>query len=155
MERGEHGPDHRKVQKGIGAAFLEHIYKQIRRDARRILGPGPIAFWMDKAPGHKANATMQLLARLFDEVLVQPGKSPDTSMLDAGVFPWMERECENRGCVTKSDIEAAVKAVWGSLTAEKLGRVADRVRRNMHNIVKMKGGNYYDEGSDPSCARRA
>ena len=78
-----------------------------------------------------------------------------TSMLDTGVFPWMERECENRGYVTKSDIEVAVKAVWGSLTTETLGRVADRVRRNMHNIVKMNGGNYYDEGSDPSCARYA
>ena len=76
-------------------------------------------------------------------------------MLDAGVFPWMERECEDRGCVTKADIEAAVKAVWASLTAETLGRVADRVRRNMRNIVKMKGGNFYDEGSDPACARGA
>ena len=64
-----------------------------------------------------------------------------TSMLDTGVLPWMERLCENRGCVTKADNEATVKAVWGSLTAETLGRVADRVRRNMHNIVKMKGGN--------------
>ena len=76
-------------------------------------------------------------------------------MLDAGVFPWMGRECANRGCMTKAAIEAAVKAVWGSLTAETLGRVADRVRRNMHNIVKLNGGNYYDEGSDPLCARRA
>ena len=75
-------------------------------------------------------------------------------MLDAGVFPWMERECAYRGCVTKAAIEAAVKAVWGSLTAETLRRVADRVRRNIHNIVKMNGGNYYDEGSDPSCERR-
>ena len=78
-----------KIAKGFGAAFLDHILRRIVREARRILGPGPIAFWQDKAPGHRAKRTQELLILLFDEVINQPGKSPDTSMLDAGVIPWM------------------------------------------------------------------
>ena len=65
----------------------------------------------------------------------------------------MERECEDRGCVTKTEIEAAVNAVWDSLTTETLDRVVARVRPNMCNIVKMKGANFYHEDSDPACAR--
>jgi hypothetical protein len=142
-----------KVAKGFGAAFLDHILRRVARDARRILGPGPIAFWQDKAPGHRAKKTQELLESLFEEVFNQPGKSPDTSMLDAGVFPWMEREVDERGCTSKADIHKAVMSVWRTLSPEMLGRVADRVRRNLDNIIHMKGGNFYDEGSDPTCTR--
>ena len=86
-------------------------------------------------------------------MIVQPGKSPDTSMLDAGVFPWMEREVEDRGCITKGDIDTAVNAVWRSLTTETLVRVADRVRRNLACIIEVNGGNYYAEGA--KCPRIA
>jgi hypothetical protein len=146
-------PETGKIAKGFGAAFLKHILEKVARDARKVLGPGPIHFWQDKAPGHRAKATQELLEKLFDEVVNQPGKSPDTSMLDAGVFPWMEREVDERGCTSKADIHKAVMSVWRSLTEETLVRVADRVRRNIANIIHMKGGNYDDEGSDPSCAR--
>ena len=146
-------PETGKIAKGFGAAFLKHILKKVAREARKVLGPGPIAFWQDKAPGHRAKATQELLEKLFDEVVNQPGKSPDTSMLDAGVFPWMEREVDERGCTSKADIHKAVMSVWRSLEPEMLVRVAERVRRNMASIILMKGGNFYDEGSDPSCAR--
>jgi hypothetical protein len=62
-------------------------------------------------------------------------------MLDAGVFPWMERESEERRFVTKADVKYDVHAVWSTLTAETLGRVADRVRRNMRIIQGLDGGN--------------
>ena len=52
---------------------------------------------------------------LFDEVINQPGKSPDTSMLAAGVFPWMEREVDEPSCSSKVDIHKAALSVWRSL----------------------------------------
>ena len=101
-----------------------------------------------------------MLQELFDEVINQPGKSPDFSMLDAGVFPWMEREVEDAGATTKEEIRAAVKRVWDSLDEDMLGRVAKRVRTNMENVIALKGGNFYTEGKKkgqvvPFVARRA
>jgi hypothetical protein len=89
----------------------------------------------------------------FDEVVYQPGKSPDASMLDAGVFQWMELEVDARGCISKTDIQKAVTSMWRSLTPETPVRVADRVRRNVVNTLHIKGGNIYDKRGDPSCER--
>ena len=41
-------------------------------------------------------------------------------MLDTGDFPWMNRDCEDRGAITKAEIQTAVNAVWTSLTDEAL-----------------------------------
>jgi hypothetical protein len=43
-----------ETTKGFGAAFLDHILRRVARNARTILGPGPIAFWLDMAPRHRA-----------------------------------------------------------------------------------------------------
>jgi hypothetical protein len=116
---------------------------------RRILGPGPIDFWQDKAPGHRAKKTQALLEMLFDEVVNQPGKSPDTSILDKGVFPWMDRR-------TRLHLEGRHpqgRAIRVALAhAGDVRVVADRVRRNIVSIIRIEGGNFYDEGGDPSCA---
>ena len=47
----------------------------------------PVAIWLDGAPAHTVTATQRKLKELFDHVCLQTPKSPDLSMLDAGVFP--------------------------------------------------------------------
>ena len=137
-----------KAAKGVTADMLAPVLRKIKRDARRELGArARLAIWFDKAGCHNCKATLALCNELFDEVILQPGKSPDMSMLDAGVFPWMEREVESRGATTKAEIRAAANAVFAALTPTMLGRVADRVRRNIDNVIKMKGGNFYAEGA--------
>jgi hypothetical protein len=95
-----------------------------KKHARLILSSGPIVFWQDKAPGHRAKKTLALLDKLFTEVVNQLGKSPDTSMLDAGVFPRMEREVDDRGCTSKADIHKAVKYIWRTPSPETLARAS-------------------------------
>ena len=137
-----------KVAKGVTSDMLVPVLRKIARDARRLLGPSArIAIWFDKAGVHKSKATLALCHELFHEVILQPGKSPDMSMLDAGVFPWMEREVESRGATTKAEIRAAANAVFAAPTPMMLGRVADRVWRNIENVIRMKGGNFYAEGA--------
>ena len=89
-ERKKH-PSHKG--KGVDTAFLIHnkFWKRLHAAARRELGPGPIHLWMDQAGAHKSKETQAIVKGLFDEVVLQEGKSPEMNLMDAGVFPWMER----------------------------------------------------------------
>jgi hypothetical protein len=137
-----------KPAKGIGWKFLFPFLKLIKKEAVRILGPGPpIGIWLDRAPCHIAKETQAELLRLFgDNVVLQPPSSPDLNMLDSGVFPNMQRKVNLKGANSIVDIRKAVNAVWDAdITTEHLSKVAGRVRRNLVMIKKLKGGNWYIE----------
>lgn len=137
-----------KPAKGIGWKFLFPFLKLIKKEATRILGPGPpIGIWLDRAPAHIAKETQAELARLFgSNVVLQPPSSPDLNMLDSGVFPNMQRKVNLKGANSIVDIRKAVNAVWDEdITTEHLSKVAGRVRRNLVMIKKLKGGNWYIE----------
>ena len=109
----------------------------------RALGTRPVAIWLDGAPAHTVTATRRKLKELFDHVCLQTPKSPDLSMLDAGVFPWMERQQQESGATTKEEIRGSVMGVWRKLQPSMLKKVADRVRLNATKVVGQNGGNYY------------
>ena len=109
------------------------------------MGPGPIHLHLDRAPSHIYGDTIALANSLFTTVTPQPGKSPDTNMCDAGLFPWMEREVEAACAHSKQEINAAVEACWDRVTPDILQKVAARVRRNAQNTFDLEGGNFYDE----------
>ena len=111
----------------------------------RKMGAGPISICLDRAPVHTAGVSRKKLEELFDNVYFQTPKSPDLSMCDAGVFPWMEREQQRKGAVTTEQIRASVMATWRALKPEMLKKVANRVRANATKVVELKGGNFYDE----------
>ena len=66
-------------------------------------------------------------------------------MLDAGVFPWMERQQQASGAPTKDETRGSVMGVLRALKPEMLGKIADRVRRNAEKVVEQNGGNMYHE----------
>ena len=111
----------------------------------RALGTRPVAIWLDGAPAHTVTATQRKLKELFDHVCLQTPKSPDLSMLDAGAFPWMERQQQESGATTKEEIRGSVLGGWRALPPSMLKKVADRVRRNATKVVGQNGGNYYHE----------
>ena len=108
----------------------------------RALGTRPVAIWLDGAPAHTVTATQRKHKELFDHVCLQTPKSPDLSMLDAGVFPWMERQQQESGATTTEEIRGSVMGVWRKLQPSMLKKVADRVRRN---ATKLNGRDFYDE----------
>ena len=61
----------------------------------------------------------------------QSPNSPDFSMLDASIFPTLEKECNDKGAQTVAEIEAAVKAIWRKLNKEACEKAARRVEANM------------------------
>jgi len=67
------------------------------------------------------------------------------SMLDAGLFPWMERQQQASGATTTDEIRGSVMGVWRALKPEMLGRIGDRVRRNAEKVVEQNGENVYHE----------
>ena len=123
---------------------METVLRRLKRDAQRKLGGEKIAVWCDKAGCHFAS--IALLKELFDEVIIQPGRSPDVSLCDAGAFPFLEREVENAGASsTKAEIDRATQAAWAKITPEICRSIADRVRRIMGKTIELKGGNFYIE----------
>ena len=56
-------------------------------------------------------------------------------------------DADNSGTLDKAEIRAAANSVFAALTPTMLGRVADRVRRNIENVIRTKGGNFYAEGA--------
>ena len=67
-------------------------------------------------------------------------------MLDASIFPSLEKECNKKGAQTKGEIEAAVRSIWRKVNKAECEKAARRVERNMAGSVKLNGGNYYSEG---------
>ena len=81
-----------------------------------------------------------------DNVVLQCPSSPDVNMLDSGVFPNMQMKVNRSGASSIGEIRKAVNAVWDNdITTAHLSKVAARVRRNMKQIKKLKGGNWYVE----------
>ena len=131
---------------GITADFMRPVLKKVAKDARKKLGPGPISFLHDKASCYEALAKDGTLEGVFDEVEVAAGKAPDMSHLDAGVCPFIERAVEAEGAETPDEIRAAAKKAWKQVsTPEMCQKIAKRVRKNMKEVIRLKGGNFYDE----------
>ena len=66
-------------------------------------------------------------------------------MLDAGVFPWMERQQQTSGASTTEEARGSALSGWRALQPSMLKKVADRVRRNATKVVELNGGNFYRE----------
>ena len=111
----------------------------------RKLGAGPINIILDKAPCHTAKVSKEKLETLFDNVWYQTPKSPDLNMLDAGVFPWMERQQQKSGATTKEEIRGSVLGVWRALQPPMLKKIADHVRLNATKVTDLNGKNFYHE----------
>ena len=58
----------------------------------------------------------------------------------------MEREVDAEGAHSVAEIDTAVKGVWAKIIPDFCRRVSARVRRNLPNVIKLQGGNFYDEG---------
>ena len=102
---------------------------------------------MDKAPSHKSKATKKnILDAGFAELVLQSPTSPDFSLLDASIFPTLEKECNKAGAQTKAEIEEVARKIWRQVTKHTCEKAAKRVELNMEQSVKLKGGNFYSEG---------
>ena len=67
------------------------------------------------------------------------------SHLDAGVCPFMEHAINMSGAEKVEEIRAAVKAAWKEVTPGMCRKISSRVRRNVARVIRLKGGNFYDE----------
>ena len=69
-----------------------------------------------------ARTSSVIVAPFFLLFALQTAKSPDLSMLDEGVFPWMERQQQASGAPTKDEIWGRVLGVWRALQPEMRGK---------------------------------
>ena len=91
--------------------------------------------------------TVKFLEDLGFTVISQTARSPDFNMLDAFVFPAMERECNKKGALTKAEIRTAVADTWRKVTVAECKEAHKRVIKNMKKSIELEGGNFYKEGS--------
>lgn len=135
-----------KCGTGINSAWIiAKVLPRLHREARKALGPGPIYLWWDRASCHRSKASMAAAASIFDGVILQPPKSPDMNIMDAAVFPWMERIFAKSGAKSKEEIRTSAEAIWKELDEDMLPRCAKRVKTNMATAVRIQGGNFYEE----------
>lgn len=133
-----------KKAKGITADFMRHILKKVAKKAVKVLGPGPIDVEFDKAGAHKALVADGDIEKIFGgKAYLAAGKAPDMSPLDAGACPYLERVVEQEGAQTKQEIRAAVKRAWKKVDKGVCEGIMKRVRRNMSNVIRLNGGNFY------------
>ena len=63
-----------------------------------------------------ARTSSVIVAPFFLLFALQIAKSPDLSMLDAGVFPWMQRQQQTSGATTKEEIRGSALGVLEGFT---------------------------------------
>ena len=136
------------VKAGVDSKFLLPFWKKIKKAGLEILGPGPLNLWLDRASCHRSATTKAELEKLGFTVIDQPPRSPECNMLDAFLFPSLERECNKRGATTHDEIRKAVKYIWKRVTPAECTKAQARVVANMKKIKEMDGGNMYHEGGN-------
>jgi hypothetical protein len=137
----------------VDSQFLKPFWIKIRAAALKKLGAGPIVIWFDRTSCHTSAATRGFLEALGFTILTQSPRSPDFNMLDAFVFPALEKACDKAGAITKADIKKVVAKIWKLVTPAECTKAKKRVLLNMAesrdcevNGVKLPGGNFYAEG---------
>ena len=138
----------REVPAKCDSNLLKPLWKKIYQKAVIKFGQShDIRLVLDKAPSHTSKASQKNIKDAgFDECVIQAATSPDFSHLDASIFPTLEKECNKAGASTASEIEAAVKKVWRSVTVDACRKATKRVVLNMEESAKLHGGNFYTEG---------
>ena len=141
--------------RGMGAALFAKLAKQLHDDFRKLHPRGHLGIWMDLAQAHKgARAELQKLFKLG--VIEQPPRSPDFNLLDAGVFPYMERRQQQEGAMTFDEIRAGVDAAYAALSDEVVTKVCNAVRANFKvALKKMVAIGTSNTGTKIGCGRRS
>lgn len=99
---------------------------------------------MDLASCHKSAA--EYAKKLFKRgVILQSPTSPEFNLLDAAVFPFMERMQQQAGALSLEDIRKSTFDAFELITPELCTKAANRVRANMRVVVKKQGGNWFVE----------
>ena len=130
--------------RGMGAAYFAKLAKQLFDDLRRICPRGELGIWMDLARAH--TGAQAELEKIFKRgVIAQPPRSPDFNILDAGIFPYLERRQQQEGALSYEAIRESVKVAFEDLTDEVVTKVCNTVRANFKVVMKKSGGNWYIE----------
>lgn len=130
--------------KGVNAEYLATICPKVAQAAKQVLGwNAPLEIVLDNAPGHKSKFSQKELSKYFKKVHFQPASSPDFNMLDAGVFPYLEREMNKKGAKTKEQTLKAVPEIWKTVTPEMCTNVVARDLVNMKTAIELQGGSYF------------
>lgn len=100
----------------------------------------------DKAPAHNHQYQQKVFDIAGVNRLLWPGNSPDLNAIEP-CWPWMKRYTTKKGA-PKSRTEAV--KVWGQaqndLPQERIQQWIDRIPRHIEEIIRLEGGNEYEEG---------
>lgn len=92
------------------------------------MGPGPLTIVVDRASCHVSKESKEEIGKWFAHIEVQPPRSPDFNLLDASVFPTLEKECNKTGAVTHEQIKKSVASVWKLVTPGAMEKAVRKVK---------------------------
>ena len=132
----------------------QHIYHQVLvhhgiPSGNRLI-PGKWVFVQDNDPKHSSNKVKNYLRTKSTEpnarmsVMEWPSQSPDCNPLEL-LWEECDRQVRKRKPTNLADLEVSVRAVWGSLTEEKLVKLVKRMPDICKAVIKAQGGYFVEK----------
>jgi hypothetical protein len=101
----------------------------------------------DGAAAHSSQYNTEVyLAFEVEKLLGWPANSPDLNMIEPTWF-WMKRETTKKGPLhSKAALKDEWIRCWNEMSQEKIQAWIERVMRHVKEIIRLEGGNEYQEG---------
>jgi transposase len=100
----------------------------------------------DGAAAHKSRFQHEVF-NLWEIIrLLWPANSPDLNMIEP-CWMWMKRETTNKSpCNNKKELREQWVKCWEEMPQEKIQAWIERIERHVKEIIRLEGGNAYQEG---------
>lgn len=100
----------------------------------------------DRAPSHAHHLQQQVYDQAGVQRLLWCGNSPDLNAIEP-CWPWMKRETTRKGAPSaRKEAIQKWEECWDDLPLEAIQRWIERIPRHVQEIIKLEGGNEYQEG---------
>lgn len=100
----------------------------------------------DNAGAHASHYQQEVFNLAGVTRLLWPANSPDLNMIEPCWF-WMKRETTKSGPLHSTEkLQVEWHKCWNSLSQERIQMWIERVERHVKEVVKLDGGNEYQEG---------
>jgi len=146
-EKGHGGVDWYRYQKFVLVPKMIPFAQECT--ARR---PGTLV-QEDGAASHKSKHQQVIYDTANIKKLVWCGNSPDLNMIEP-CWPFMKkRTCQHRDFEQRGKLLGIWEATWDKIEQERIQHWIERIPRHIQEVIRLEGGNEYQEGAEERSRR--
>ena len=136
-----------KVNREVDAPFFKELLRNfVFPRIREKLPNKRVIVQMDNATAHTAARITQCFVgrtRIFMHPNTQSANSPETNVLDLGVFPWLTRSIRKYAPETRAGVKVAVATAWHQMPDAMVIRTFEHLITVHRDIILQGGDNCY------------